>query len=142
METCDLEAVLAIQLASPEAAQWTTADYDLATHPATSSWVAQREPQIVGFIVARQVLDEIEILNLAVRPDSRRQGVATQLVRAVQQWAIEHGAGKSYLEVRASNTAAIRFYERHSFRPSGRRARYYASPVEDAVILVSELRQI
>jgi [ribosomal protein S18]-alanine N-acetyltransferase len=142
MESRDVDAVLAIQIASPEAAQWTATDYDIANRPATSGSVAEKGSQIVGFIVARHVLDEIEILNIAVHPDSRRQGVATGLLSAALQRGIDHGARKAYLEVRASNTPAIRFYERHSFHPSGRRARYYSHPVQDAVILVSELRKI
>lgn len=142
MESRDVGAVLAIQTASPEAAQWIAADYDAANRPATAAWIAEQSSQTVGFIVLRQVVDEVEILNIAVRPDSRRQGVASELLNTVLHWGVQNGARKAYLEVRASNTAAIRFYERHSFSMSGRRPRYYSSPAEDAVILVSELRKI
>lgn len=142
MESRDVGSVLAIQIASPEAAQWIAADYDVANRPATSAWIAERSSQTLGFIVLRHVADEVEILNIAVRPDSRRQGVASELLNIALQQGAQNGARKVYLEVRASNTSAIRFYERHSFRPSGRRACYYSSPAEDAVILVSELRRI
>jgi ribosomal-protein-alanine N-acetyltransferase len=141
MESRDIEAVLAIQIASSEAAQWIATDYDFANRPATSAWIAEQSSRTAGFIVVRHVLDEVEILNLAVQAESRRRGVATELLHVALQWGAENGANKAYLEVRASNTAAIRFYERHSFRASGRRPCYYSSPVEDAVILVSELRK-
>jgi len=142
MENRDVDAVLAIQLASPEAAQWIATDYDFANRPATSALIAEQSSRIVGFIAARNVLDEMEILNIAVHPDSRRQGVATGLLLVALKRGADQGAKKVFLEVRASNAAAIQFYERHSFRISGRRTRYYSSPVEDAVILVSELRKI
>lgn len=142
MQSRDVDAILAIQIASPEAAQWIAADYDFANWRATAAWIVDQSSRTTAFIVVRRVLDEVEVLNLAVHPDSRRQGVATELLRTALQWAIENGGLKAYLEVRASNMAAIQFYEGHSFRASGRRARYYASPVEDAVILVSELRKI
>lgn len=142
MDSRDINAILAIQIASPEAAQWIASDYDVANRPATCVWIAEQSSQTVGFIVLRHVLDEVEILNIAVHHHSRRQGVAAELLRVALQWAAERGAKTAYLEVRPSNTAAIRFYERHSFRASGRRTRYYSSPAEDAVILVSELRKI
>lgn len=142
MEGRDVDAVLAIQAVSPESAQWIAADYDLLIRPATSAWIAEQSSQTVGFIVLRHVSDEVEILNIAVRPDSRRQGVASELLNIALQQSAQNGARRAYLEVRASNAAAIRFYEHHSFRASGRRPRYYSSPAEDAVILVSELRKI
>lgn len=142
MERRDVDAVLAIQLASPEAAQWIATDYDFANRPATSAWVAEHSSRIGGFIVARNVLDEMEILNIAVHPDSRRQGIATGLLLAVLKSGADQGAKKAFLEVRVSNAAAIQFYERRSFHISGNRTRYYSSPVEDAIILVSELRDI
>ena len=142
MEIRDVDSVLAIQATSPESAQWTATDYDVANRPATSAWIAEQSSQTLGFIVLRHVSDEVEILNIAVRPDSRRQRVASELLNIALQQSTQNGARKAYLEVRASNTAAIRFYEHHSFRASGRRARYYSTPVEDAVILVSELSKI
>lgn len=141
MERRDVDAVFAIQIASPEAAQWTAADYHFADQPATAAWVAEQSSRIAGFIIARQMFDEIEILNIAVHPDLRRRGVAAELLLVALQSGAQNGAKKAYLEVRASNAVALRFYERHSFRASGRRVRYYSSPVEDAVILVCELRK-
>jgi ribosomal-protein-alanine N-acetyltransferase len=72
---------------------------------------------------------------MAVRVDDRRQGTGSALLRAVLDWAATHGARRLGLEVRASNAAAIRFYERHGLQPEGRRSRYYADPEEDALLL-------
>jgi ribosomal-protein-alanine N-acetyltransferase len=72
---------------------------------------------------------------MAVLPEARRRGIATTLLRALLAWASVNHAHHFSLEVRASNTPAIRLYERLGFRPEGRRPRYYAHPEEDAVLL-------
>ena len=123
----DLAAIAAIQEASPEASQWGPAsylDYECS--------VAMRGARVAGFLVVRQVApDEREILNLAVDPVERRQGVArklleTELRRAKMQW---------FLEVRASNSSAIRLYESTGFREAGRRESYYSNPAEAGIVM-------
>jgi [ribosomal protein S18]-alanine N-acetyltransferase len=123
--------VLEIQARSPEAAQWARADYaaDL------EGWVAQEDGAIVGFLVARRFVDELEILNVAVAPQARRKGIGGGLVQQALEWGRALGATRIFLEVRASNEAALHFYDAHGFRVTGRRTRYYADPVEDALNL-------
>jgi [ribosomal protein S18]-alanine N-acetyltransferase len=139
MQPHDIDAVLAIQAASPEIAPWTAADYEIFDRFGLSGWVVERDARVLGFIFARQVVDELEILNLAVHPDSRRRGVGSLLLGETRKWAMQRGATKVYLEVRASNAAAVRFYERHGFKASGRRTHYYTAPVEDALLLALQL---
>jgi ribosomal-protein-alanine N-acetyltransferase len=139
MQERDVEPVLAIQSASPEIAQWTAQAYRIAAGPDTLAWVAESDQKVVGFLVARQLFDEIEILNLAVAPDFRRSGLATLLLREAFSLAHKHGASKAHLEVRASNQPALEFYKRHGFVETGRRPRYYSAPVEDALLLSTDL---
>ncbi len=135
MAVHDVEAVLAIQAACPEIAQWGVWDYESVARGETASWVAEDERGIAGFLVARQLVGETEILNFAVRADSRRRGTGTALLAQAIEWSKSFGAERVILEVRASNVAAIRFYERHGFVVTGKRPRYYAAPIEDALLL-------
>jgi [ribosomal protein S18]-alanine N-acetyltransferase len=146
LQAGDVDAVLAIQAACPEIAQWTREDYVGAAAGTMHGWVAERiggaapsAPVVVGFLVARSTLPEMEILNLAVAPAFRRHGVGTDLLDAVLAWARGSGATQAMLEVRAANDAALRLYHRHGFVVAGRRARYYANPVDDALLLTAEL---
>ncbi len=87
---------------------------------------------LLGFVVYWVVADEVQLLNLAVHPASRRRGVGTMLVQHVQAAA---GDGYVSLEVRKSNTAARGLYERRGFRYVGERPGYYRVGNEDALLL-------
>jgi [ribosomal protein S18]-alanine N-acetyltransferase len=140
MEPRDIGAVLAIQAASPEIAQWSASDYHLAARPGTFGLVADENERLAGFLVARLALDECEILNLAVDVYLRRRGVATSVLLTLLESAANRGAAAVYLEVRESNAAARGFYERNGFREIGRRINYYQFPTEDALVLEFRLR--
>jgi ribosomal-protein-alanine N-acetyltransferase len=100
-----------------------------------SIFVAETGDGPVGYIVARRVLDEGEILNLGVALPVRRRGVGRALVhRVLTTWAAA-GVSAVFLEVRESNLPAQRLYEAFGFQEVGRRRRYYQRPVEDAVVL-------
>lgn len=90
---------------------------------------------VAGYLVAWFVADEGEIANVAVHPDWRRRGVGAALLDDVLAAGRAAGVGAMYLEVRASNTAAQALYASRGFHPVGRRRRYYANPVEDAIVL-------
>lgn len=135
MESRDLEAVLEIQRGCPEIAQWSARDYERVVSGEMAGSVSEDQRGVAGFLVARELVGETEVLNFAVRADVRRQGIGSTLVDAAVEWSRGLGAEKVLLEVRASNIAAIRFYEGHGFVEAGRRAKYYAAPVEDALVL-------
>jgi ribosomal-protein-alanine N-acetyltransferase len=99
------------------------------------------EHLVVGFIVARQLADEIHVNNVAVRPDFRRLGIASLLLQAVLSWAKEKRASQAVLEVRAGNKAAQRLYQSCGFEVVGRRRRYYKAPLEDALLMAVSLEQ-
>jgi ribosomal-protein-alanine N-acetyltransferase len=91
---------------------------------------------VAAFCAFWLVLDQAHINNLAVRPELRRQRLGAQLLEAVMREAQELGAASLTLEVRESNTAARRLYERAAFQVQGVRKSYYTNPVEDALVLV------
>jgi ribosomal-protein-alanine N-acetyltransferase len=93
---------------------------------------------VAGYIVFWLVADEMHILNLAVAPVFRRQGIARSLVLTALKRAFQKGAKRAFLEVRASNTAAHKLYSSLGFNGLSLRRDYYDSPVEDAVIMTLE----
>ena len=95
-------------------------------------------PQLGGFITSRLVLDELHIHNFGVRPEYRRHGIGGALLQAALDYGRQSGAVTSFLEVRASNTAAQAVYQRHGFAVVGRRKNYYHEPDEDAVMMLKK----
>jgi len=145
-QPADLDPILAIASASPEAPQWPPAAYGsyLTSDPASpnllrNAIVAVLRDHIEAFAAATLLLDGAQNLcqldSMAVHPQARRQGLATALLRALLEWAAFNHAHHFSLEVRASNAPAIRLYQRFGLRPEGLRPRYYAHPEEDALIL-------
>jgi len=102
--------------------------------------VPPAERPIAGFIVARHVVDEIHINNVAIRPAFRRHGIAARLLQDVLCWGREKGASQAVLEVRAGNSAAQGLYRAGGFEIVGRRRRYYKDPVEDALLMAVSLK--
>lgn len=94
---------------------------------------------VIGYCAVWHIFDELHVNNLAVLPTWRRRGIAGELLRSALATALASGARRATLEVRESNLAARQLYEHHGFRPAGRRPAYYTNPVEDAIILWSEL---
>ena len=94
--------------------------------------------RVSGFIVFWTVEDEIHILNLAVAPEFRRQGIAKRLVLSALSHARSKGAKRAFLEVRASNIAAQKLYSKLGFTGTAIRRGYYDTPVEDAVVMAIE----
>jgi ribosomal-protein-alanine acetyltransferase len=126
-ETEDLESIRAIQAASPQAAQW-----DAAQYPDFDLFVAAAGQGISGFVVGRKLAsDEYEILNLAVAPESRRQGIA----RALVSMCLAGFRGTVYLEVRPSNLPARQLYRSLGFEESTVRPDYYQNPSEAAIVM-------
>ncbi|UQA62314.1 GNAT family N-acetyltransferase [Polyangium aurulentum] len=96
-------------------------------------WIARAgEGEPVGFLVAWHVADELHVLNVASASAARRRGIGSALVREAIAYAVESRVRLVLLEVRRSNTPAIRLYRKFAFHTSGLRAGYYADG-EDAV---------
>jgi ribosomal-protein-alanine N-acetyltransferase len=101
-------------------------------HPAN---IHAEEKHLAGFVASRLIADELHINNIAVRPDSRRQGIGDALLSGVLDAGAKVGARSALLEVRASNQSAQALYAGHGFRIAGRRAGYYSAPPEDALVM-------
>lgn len=106
---------------------------------------AEAEGAIIGFVIARALAGEAEILTLAVRPQQRRLGVARALVEAAAAAALANGAETLWLEVAEDNAAAITLYRVARFETTGRRTAYYArtsGPRADALVMRRRLNTV
>ena len=93
---------------------------------------------VAGYVGSQSVMGESDMMNIAVAPKYRRQGVAEALIDNLVRDLRDSGNHCLTLEVRASNDAAIALYEKLDFVQVGRRPNYYRSPKEDALILRKE----
>lgn len=128
------EAVLAVMQSVYEQSPWTVEQIVSSMASQDEDYYLAYEGQdLVGFLAVQTVMDEMEILQIAVRADFQRLGIASQLMAAVMDWD-----GDIFLEVRESNSAAQALYTRQHFTKIGKRKDYYRNPVEDAVIMKRE----
>jgi len=111
-------------------------------NPKVSLMLAARSPEqggkVIGYIVCWVVADELHILDLAMLPAWRRQGIARQLVLAAVRQGARRGASRAFLEVRTSNEAAFSLYEGLGFARTIVREGYYDQPIENAVVMSLE----
>ena len=138
----DAGQVAGILLAAREAASWSEeALRDTVRLPGVSAFVSERGGIVSGIVVGRQVLDEAEILNLAVARGVRRQGEGRALVRRILHRFAELEVNRVFLEVRESNAGAIQFYRGLGFQAIGTRKDYYHDPKEAATVMELWLRK-
>ncbi len=104
-----------------------------------SLWlVAEENDQVFGYVGSQTVLDESDMMNVAVDPRFRRQGIARALIETLIAELAKMGSRCLRLEVRVSNENARALYARMGFRQLGLRKNYYHNPKEDALILGKE----
>lgn len=94
---------------------------------------------VIGYICVNYLRHESHILNLAVHPDFRRQGVATLLMNEAMRELKKKGCVFLYLKVRSSNTDAQKFYEIFGFKIESVRKNYYGDPDESALLMMARL---
>ena len=94
-----------------------------------------------GFVVYSQVLDEMTVHNIAVREEARGKGAGTTLLKGLLVQARATGVNRCLLEVRESNVAARRLYQKTGFVVDGERPNYYPAPAgrENAVLMSKRL---
>lgn len=132
----DSKALGRILRSASEAAQWPLESYERMTQlPGAVALVSETHTGVTGLLIARQIADEAEVLNLAVLTEARRQGQASALLAAALHRFRASGVLRIFLEVRESNQPAIAFYVKHGFIATGRRKTYYRNPVEDALCM-------
>ncbi len=104
-----------------------------------SLWlVCVDDNHVLGYVGSQTVLGETDMMNVAVAPDARRQGIAQKLIEALAEQLKAQGSHCLALEVRASNAPALGLYRKLGFAQVGRRPGYYRNPKEDALILRKE----
>ena len=111
--------------------------YEL-TNPLSAWFVAVEDGVVLGYVGSQAVLDEADMMNIAVSPEARRRGIAQGLVETLVAALKEKEVRCLTLEVRASNDPAITLYHKLGFTQVGRRPNYYRNPKEDALILRKE----
>jgi [ribosomal protein S18]-alanine N-acetyltransferase len=144
MAASDLDAVLRLETATPEAPHWARSVYEgfLAADGRTKQiFVAEAEGELRGFVAAQVVSDVCELESIVVLAATRRTGLGRMLLATLINWARQQGISRMQLEVRAGNVLAVGFYEYAGFRRDGMRTRYYRSPDEDAVLMSLALPQ-
>lgn len=104
-----------------------------------SLWlVAVDGERVAGYVGSQTVMEESDMMNVAVHPDYRKQGMATALIVGLVEELRKRGSHCLTLDVRASNEMAISVYRKLDFQEVGRRKNYYRNPREDALILRKE----
>ena len=102
-------------------------------------WLVALEGEtLAGYVGSQTVMGETDMMNIAVAPAFRRQGIARELIQALVRELKKRESHSLTLEVRASNAPARALYESLGFTQAGRRPGYYRNPKEDALILRKE----
>ena len=118
---------------------WSVTSIETELTSRLSLWlVAMEGDTVVGYVGSQTVIDESDVMNIAVHPDYRRQGIAEALVGALEKALRQRGSRALTLEVRDSNVPAITLYDKLGFTQVGLRKNYYRNPKEDARILRKE----
>ncbi len=140
MVLSDVEAVLAIEnIVQPH--PWTRGNFSDALSCGYRCVVDEREHEVVSYAVLMPVLDEAELLTIAVAKNQQRKGLGRAMLQASVSWAQQQNMRRIFLEVRVSNSSAIALYRSLGFAEIGLRRGYYlnAQGREDALLMACEL---
>lgn len=130
----DLDAWMALEAAAG-AVSWSRKQFAEEIERANGAvLLAEREGALLGCAVGWEIAGEVHVLEVAVAPEARRQGIGRALVAAL---IADRGGGTALLEVRDGNVAARTLYERSGFVVVGRRPKYYPDG-EDALLMTRE----
>ncbi len=146
IEAGDIDAVQALAGKTPEAPHWNFAEYercivsDSSVSLLRAGFVAEASGRQLGFSIGKLVAGVCELEAIVVLTEAQGQGIGHTLLEAVANWARANGAARWEIEVRSSNTRAIKLYEKSGLRREGLRPGYYPSPEEDAVLMGAALR--
>jgi ribosomal-protein-alanine N-acetyltransferase len=133
----DVPAMMDLERTAATAAHWSTEQYQTAFSdqpPSRVLLIIEEEAGVQGFIAGRALGEEWEIENITVAGRARRRGLGSRLLGEFLELARGRGASTVFLEVRESNLAARRLYEKWAFVECRRRKLYYREPEEDAIV--------
>jgi len=114
--------------------------FEVTSNPAARCWVAEVDGRVAAILVIWMIVDEAHIATIATHPDFRRQGIGRELLTHALKEAVQEGALRAFLEVRAGNEAAMTMYHQMGFVEDGRRPRYYKDNGEDAILMSVDLQ--
>jgi [ribosomal protein S18]-alanine N-acetyltransferase len=136
LQLSDLNAVEEIERVSYPA-PWSRSMFtsELAKPSALSLGAFDDEGKLLGYLILSRYVDAWHVMNVAVHPDHRRQGVASELLQELFVATADDVRSGYTLEVRVSNRGAIELYEQFGFRSHGVRTGYYTDNREDALIM-------
>lgn len=136
----DVDAVLNIEF-SAFSHPWTKGIFLDCVRSGYECWLMFRGVQQVGHGVLSAAGDESHLLNLTVKPENQGHGLGLKLLEHLMGRAKCRGAETTFLEVRVSNSTAVRLYERFGYNEIGRRKNYYpaAGGREDALVMAYSL---
>ena len=140
MEMSHIPAIAALE-ADHFSAPWDEASIRAELENPLALWLAAVDESgaVLGYVGSQSCFEDADILNVCVRPEARRRGLAEALMTELERRLIPKGVEKITLEVRASNEPAIRLYEKLGYSQVGIRKNYYEKPREDALILQKSL---
>ncbi len=104
-------------------------------NPHARFFVCLKDGQVCGYIGAHNVVGEVYITNVAVSPSHRGQGIGAMLVGFLKEYSKTENADFITLEVRKSNSVAIKLYDKMGFNVVGERKNFYDNPNEDAILM-------
>jgi ribosomal-protein-alanine N-acetyltransferase len=136
MQPADLDAVMAIEpVIYPY--PWSRGNFSDSLAAGHSCWILEQNRCIVGYSVLMLVLDEAHLLNISIAAGHQGRGLGRALLAHMQDTARQHGAQQMFLEVRPSNTPALRLYESFGFNEMAIRRGYYPARGgrEDAILM-------
>ena len=142
MLMADLDEVIAIE-DTVYPFPWTRGNFEDSLRAGYCAWTlrvadaAQRAAPLVAYAIVMIALDEAHLLNLSVARSWHRAGLGWRMLEWMAQQSRDHGARNMLLEVRPSNTAAQRLYQRYGFQRIGVRRGYYPAldGREDAIVM-------
>ena len=138
--TSDLDELLHIQEQTQET-EWTAAQF-LEYIESEQCWVAMVDDAVAGFAIFTHVLDEAELLNIAVAPAFQRQGIALRLFKSVVRELKKGRINQCFLEVATLNHNAQRLYQKLGFEQVAIRKNYYQrknGSIDDAIVMRASL---
>ncbi len=136
LELGDLDAIERIERASYRT-PWSRSMFasELAKPSSLSFGAVDEAGALVGYLVLSRYVDAWHVMNVAVAPERRREGIASALLHRLLELTKDDSLRGYTLEVRVSNLGAVRLYERFGFRSKGVRRGYYTDNREDALIM-------
>lgn len=119
---------------------WSEKSYlEMAENKIYSFFKEEVNDKIAGFIVLMDVVDASEIIRVAVLPGYREMGIGTKLIEKAVEEIMKKGMENIFLEVRESNSNAIKLYNKSGFEECGVRKNYYSNPKENGIIMIKRL---